>query len=803
MIVFFLCSGAITTIEPRLQPAVEIIADRMLVMHPFENSLAVTEIEQIKTSIIATFKKRVNALTSIGTSTYPSFWNFTISENQQSIVVVDSWIIPKYGEAQGLAWDGIYILSLNKSTHHIILKHNPDDPLNISRIEGVRGDGKSITWDGNNVWVAESWTHSNNYYSTLYRFEGYNELSYTEIPCNGGPFVGLTWKNGYIWALSASSPYPMITKIDPHNGTILSTYHLNIGGAVSSIEWDSDRGVFWLGKRGSNTIYMLDGDNPSVIIQVYTVGIDGADGLAYDGQYLWACSSNSNYLYKLTFVTSPEAPSGLYAGPVYETSIQLNWIDNSNDETEFRIYANGHLLESVKVDTRSHVVAHLTCETSYTFSVTAYNNGESPPCTVAASTTPCTPPGRIVWQNEMRATDLNYRSTHPDIAIDSNMVIHIVWADETPNGRGYDIFYKQYNGSWSDDIRITQETDPDPTAQYPRLAIDSSNNIHIVWVDSKSGFYEIYYAKLDNLGNIVVPPKLLTTDDEQKEYWVDIAVDSRDRLHLVWQHKNVSINNYEIHYMVLNNGVITIHDRILYSDNYANAEMPKIALDSGDCPHIVYSRSAYQYAADEIFYTKLDCDGNILVKDQEISLHDGYDSYYPNVAVDSEGYIHSVWRDTRDGMNIYYSQLDNDGNTVIDDIPLGTAKNSGWPTITEGPSHTVCVAWQGADGVHFVQFDGTFWTSDKKITSDSAVIAWWPEIAWDKRDEVSLVWSDSRDGNQEIYCMKGMEVKGTIFLISSILFLILLCSPNNSLHFGIIFTSYIVHKFTGSLTDVF
>jgi hypothetical protein len=729
-----------------------------------------------------TYYWRVNASNSHGPSAWSSVWNFIISESQQSVVLVDSWIIPDYGEAQGLAWDGTYILSLNEDTHNIILKHDPGNPLNILRIEGVRGDGKSMAWDGNNIWAAESWDQGNNYYSTLFRFEGYNEQSYTEIPCNGGPFVGLTWKNGYIWALSASSPYPMITKIDPNTGTILATYQIDISGSVSSIEWDSDRGVFWLGKRGSNTICMLDGDNPSVIIQVCSVeGIEGADGLAYDGQYLWACSANSGYLYKLKFLTSPKAPSGLYAGPVYtETSIQLNWVDNSNDETEFRIYVNGQYRESVQADTTSHTVASLTCETPYTFYVTAYNNnGESPPSnTVTASTTSCTPPGRIVWQNEMRVTYLDYRSRHPDMAIDANGITHIVWADETPNGRGYDIFYNRYDGtSWGNDIRITQETDPDPSAKYPRLAIDSSNNIHIVWIDSRSGSYEIYYAKLDNLGNILVSPQLLTTADEQKEYWVDIAVDSRDRLHLVWQHKNESINNYEIHYMVLaNNGVITIHDRILYSDNYANAEMPKIAIDSGDCPHIVYTRSAYQYSTDEIFYTKLDCDGNILVQEKEISLHDGYDSYYPNVAVDSGGYIHIVWRDIRDGMNIYYIQLDNNGNTLIDDIPLGLAKDMGWPTITVGPSNTICVAWQGEDGIYFTRFDGTSWTPNKKITSDSAIITWWPEIAWNKSDEVSLVWSDSRDGNQEIYFIKGMEVKGTVFGNLPNLF------PSNSFH---------------------
>lgn len=58
-IVLFLCSGAIATAEPLLQPAKTIPkAGSVFVIHPFENPLTVGEVEQMRTRVIANFRKR-------------------------------------------------------------------------------------------------------------------------------------------------------------------------------------------------------------------------------------------------------------------------------------------------------------------------------------------------------------------------------------------------------------------------------------------------------------------------------------------------------------------------------------------------------------------------------------------------------------------------------------------------------------------------------------------------------------------------------------------------------------------------
>ena len=58
--------------------------------------------------------------------------------------------------------------------------------------------------------------------------------------------------------------------------------------------------------------------------------------------------------------------------------------------------------------------------------------------------------------------------------------------------------------------------------------------------------------------------------------------------------------------------------------------------------------------------------GNVRVTDD-----DTYESEYPSMASDSNGNIHLVWQDFRDGnWEIYYKKLDNDGNEIVSDTRL-------------------------------------------------------------------------------------------------------------------------------------
>ena len=65
------------------------------------------------------------------------------------------------------------------------------------------------------------------------------------------------------------------------------------------------------------------------------------------------------------------------------------------------------------------------------------------------------------------------------------------------------------------------------------IAIDLSNNIHVVWLDSTPGNYEIYCRKSTNGGVTWGGVKRLTWNSGSS-YNPAIAMDSSNNIHVAW-----------------------------------------------------------------------------------------------------------------------------------------------------------------------------------------------------------------------------------------------------------------------------
>jgi hypothetical protein len=88
--------------------------------------------------------------------------------------------------------------------------------------------------------------------------------------------------------------------------------------------------------------------------------------------------------------TPPNAPTDLTATAVSQTQIDLSWIDNSDDETGFKITRGGTLIETTAANVKTYSDTGLTCNTTYTYQVTAYNdNGDSTTIEATATTHAC------------------------------------------------------------------------------------------------------------------------------------------------------------------------------------------------------------------------------------------------------------------------------------------------------------------------------------------------------------------------------------------------------------------------------
>jgi len=92
----------------------------------------------------------------------------------------------------------------------------------------------------------------------------------------------------------------------------------------------------------------------------------------------------------------PAAPSNLRATATDSTHIRLDWNDNSNNESGFKIYDGSTFVATVGANTTSYTVGGLAPGSYHCYHIYAYNNyGNSPWTDWACATTPSGQPGRL------------------------------------------------------------------------------------------------------------------------------------------------------------------------------------------------------------------------------------------------------------------------------------------------------------------------------------------------------------------------------------------------------------------------
>jgi len=305
-----------------------------------------------------------------------------------------------------------------------------------------------------------------------------------------------------------------------------------------------------------------------------------------------------------------------------------------------------------------------------------------------------TPAKRITWTSNL--------SIKPAIAIDSYNDIHVVWMDTPGN---YEIYYKKSTdggGTWTASKRLTWTSG---SSSSPAIAIDSINLIHVVWhdYDSKSGNYEIFYKRSADRGATWSTAKTLTWTSAS--YVPTLAIDSDNTIHVVWKSEPPGNN--------------------------------------------------------EIYYTRSIDGGATWSTTKRLTWTSG-NSYAPAIAISSSNTIYVVWYDDTPGNPEIYHKRSTDGGAT-----WSTAKRLTWtsgvsssPAIVVNSFNVIYVAWDddtpgNAEIYHIGSLGGgTLWTAPTRLTWNSGGSSG-PAMAIDSGNTIHIVWEDSTPGNYEIYYKNG------------------------------------------------
>ena len=130
------------------------------------------------------------------------------------------------------------------------------------------------------------------------------------------------------------------------------------------------------------------------------------------------------------------------------------------------------------------------------------------------------------WE-DIEVVDSGDYNSYPDIAIDSSDNVHVVFQSQWPPV----IKYRKRTTSWQ-----TAETlASGDTIRFPRIAIDGDNHLHVIWrsegATTNPNYYQIKYREYDGaswLGAVFL------TDVSDHQCDPSIAVDSSNNVYVAW-----------------------------------------------------------------------------------------------------------------------------------------------------------------------------------------------------------------------------------------------------------------------------
>jgi len=364
------------------------------------------------------------------------------------------------------------------------------------------------------------------------------------------------------------------------------------------------------------------------------------------------------------------------------------------------------------------------------------------------------PAAQADWQPVKRLTWTAGDSNAPRVALDSSGRLHLVWEDFTPGN--YNVYYKKSTDggdSWTSAKRLTWTAGD---SSHPAIAVDSLDKLHVVYDETAPGNYEIYYRRSEDGGATWSTGKRLTWTTGAS--WdAAAAVDSSDNLHVFWADSNPG--NYELYYKKSTDGGVTWSTNKRLTWTAGDSFEPAIAIDPSDNLHVAW----YDYTAAtcEIYYKKSTDGGNTWTANKRLTWT-ADDSFSPAIVADTSGDLHVVWEDNAPGNpEIYFKSSADGGDTWTANKRLTwTAGDSYLPAIVADASGDLHVVWNDdTPGNYEVYFKtsadgGVTWTTNERLSWTSGGSES-PDICVDPSGNIHVFWSDGTPGNSEIYYKKG------------------------------------------------
>ncbi|MBN2391444.1 MAG: exo-alpha-sialidase, partial [Anaerolineae bacterium] len=269
--------------------------------------------------------------------------------------------------------------------------------------------------------------------------------------------------------------------------------------------------------------------------------------------------------------------------------------------------------------------------------------------------------------------------------------VFAVWLDN----RNYDAdvyFSRSVDGgvTWDASVRVNHDTDQLWQSE-PDIAVNATGVLHVVWADSRAGDYDVYYTRSTD-GGQTWSAEIRVSDFYTGSQNSPAVAALGDKVCIVWVDGRVAYNR-EVYVDCSTNGGLTWGTDTRVNDDIGGSfyhYAPDIALDTAGYPHVVWYDSRNENW--DIFYTRLQVTGawspNARLNDATTGTQQ-----YPAIAVHGDT-VHALWIDYASGSGYVAGDVsENGGATWGVDWQVSTTDHAQSTAVTMDGQGTAWATW--------------------------------------------------------------------------------------------------------------
>ncbi len=350
-----------------------------------------------------------------------------------------------------------------------------------------------------------------------------------------------------------------------------------------------------------------------------------------------------------------------------------------------------------------------------------------------------------------------------NLAIEDNN-IYLAFSDGRDGNP--EIYFKYSNDlgdTWSEDIRITNNSG---ISWVPSIAV-SDNYVHLAWNEDKDGNQENYYIRSTDGGETWEEPVRIS-NTSGKSWAADIAADG-DNVYISWQEQDAR-SIYFSHSS--DKGNSWKETKAIVTCDSQMPERPNLLIDENLTLHIAYyfcEGDGDAYYINSADYG-LSWTNPVKILNESTSQANGL----PTITIDEEGRLHTilligtktlVGKEYKTDLEVHYLNSSDNGKSWGNQMKLSEGdNNSSQPIIVYGQETGLHAFWMNDEVsnnkiLYRYSLDkGQNWSEIVTLVNlNQKNLLTSPHAAVDGEGIIHLIFEDDKDGNREVYYIKGHD----------------------------------------------